>query len=126
MNYCRCSFKVYTNLMVDIDVFDFLDELGVDGGITDGCIYFGLREVKTDEEFILSHFISETLSSLIIKKDILKYLKEKYGCSYILDIKFSNIEEEIKNNMSFELNDEIRSFLELTDTFYNLNDGYFD
>lgn len=126
MNYCRCSFKVYTNLMVDTDVFDFLDELGVDGGITDGCIYFGLREVKIDEEFILSHFISETLSSLIIKKDILKYLKEKYGCSYILDIKFSNIEEEIKNNMSFELNDEIRSFLELTDTFYNLNDGYFD
>lgn len=126
MIYCRCSFRVYTNLMLDEDVFSFLDALGIEGGITDGCIYFGLREVKVTDEFILSHFILETLSQLISKGDLLKSLKDKYNCNYMLDIKFSNIEKAIKENVSFALNEEIDSFLKVTETFYNLNDGYFE
>ena len=124
--YCRVSFKVYTNLMADIDIYDFIDFLGVEAGITDGCLYLGLMEKNTDENFLLSHFICESLSTIFDKNDKIISLKEKYNCSYELFVKFSNIEEEIKNKTSFEINDEIKSFISDLDVYYNLNDDYFN
>ena len=123
---CRCAFIVQVSLMDEDQVFDFIDEIGIEAGITDDRLYFGLSKKDTSDDFILSDFIHESLALVINKVDKLKKLRSKYKCSYILDIKFSNIEEEIENNQQFIIDDEIKSFLEKTDTYYNLNDGYFD
>ena len=123
---CRCAFVVVVSLMEENEVFDFLDDLGIDAGITDDRLYFGLSKRDTDDGFQLNNFIHESLSTILIKKDKLIELKNNYKCSYILDVKFSDIEEEIANRQSFIIDDEIKQFLLDTDTYYNLNDGYFD
>ena len=123
---CRCAFVVVVSLMEENEVFDFLDDLGIDAGITDDRLYFGLSKRDTDDDFQLNNFIHESLSTILIKKDKLIELKNNYKCSYILDVKFSDIEEEIANRQSFIIDDEIKQFLLDTDTYYNLNDGYFD
>ena len=49
-----------------------------------------------------------------------------YSIYYIVDVKFSNIEEEIERNTSFLIDLEAKEFINYIDAFYNLNDGYFD
>ena len=70
--------------------------------------------------------VNDTLSLLYNKKEILKKLKEIYSIYYILDTKFSDIEEEIKRNTSFLIDDEAKEFINYVDAYYNLNDGYFE
>ena len=123
---CRCAFIVVVSLLEETEVFDFMDELGLEAGVTDERLYFGLSKRSTEEDFQLNNFIHESLSSIINKKDKLIELKNKYKCNYILDVKFSNIEEEIENGQSFIIDDDIKEFLDYTNTYYNLNDGYFD
>lgn len=124
---CRACFKIYTNGLEDEELFSLIDKIGVEPGITDNCLYFGLKRVPTNtEDFQLSLFIHEVLSSLLNKANLLKDLKDIYYLNYVLDIKFTDIEEEIANKTSFELSDEIKEFISMTDTLYNLNDGYFE
>ena len=123
---CKCAFIVNVGLMDEEEVFDFIDEIGIEAGVTDEALYFGLSKVETDEDFVLSKFVTESLSQVLDKIDILIDLKKKYKCNYILNVKFSDIEEEIANNRSFIIDDKVKRFIELTDTYYNLNDGYFE
>ncbi len=123
---CKCAFIVNVSLMDEDEVFDFIDEIGIEAGVTDEALYFGLSKVETDDDFVLSKFVTESLSQVLDKIDILIELKKKYKCNYILNVKFSDIEEEIENNRSFIIDDKVKRFIELTDTYYNLNDGYFN
>ena len=123
---CKCAFIVQVSLLDEDEVFNFIDTLGVSCGVTDDRLYYGLIKKDTEDNFILSEFILESLSVIIDKVDLLNELREKYNCNYYLDVKFSNIEEEIENNQSFILDDKINDFLKKTDTYYNLNDGYFE
>lgn len=123
---CKCAFIVYTSLMSEDEVFEFIDEIGIDAGVTDEALYFGLSRRDTDDNFQLSEFIHESLGSIFKKADKLIELKKQYKCNYVLNIKFSDIEEEIENNQSFIIDDITKEFINKTDTYYNLNDGYFD
>ncbi len=123
---CKCAFIVQVSLLEEDDVFNFIDTLGVACGVTDDRLYYGLIKKNTEDNFILSEFILESLSVIIDKVDLLNELKNQYNVNYYLDVKFSNIEEEIENNQSFILDDKINDFLNKTNTYYNLNDGYFE
>ena len=123
---CKCAFIVNVSLMDEDEVFSFIDELGVECGITDENLYYGLNKRETDGDFSMARFVYESLSNVIGKADKLVKLKNKYKCRYILNVKFSDIEEEIANNQSFILDDNVLDFIKKTDTYYNLNDGYFE
>ena len=123
---CKCAFIVNVSLMDEDQVFSFIDEFGVLCGITDENLYYGLNKRDTDGDFSMARFVYESLSCVIDKADKLIELKNKYSCSYMLNVKFSDIEEEIENNQSFILDDNVLEFIKKTDTYYNLNDGYFD
>jgi len=123
---CKCAFIVQISLLDEDEVFNFIDRLNVSCGVTDDRLFYGLSKKDTDDNFILSEFIHESLSIIIDKADLLNELKNEYNVNYYLDIKFSNIEEEIENNQSFILDDKINDFLNKTNTYYNLNDGYFE
>lgn len=85
--------------------------------------------IKNDtdiDNFSLHQQLNDTLSLLYNKKEILKRLKEMYSIYYIVDVKFSDIEEEIERNTSFLIDLEAKEFINYIDAFYNLNDGYFD
>jgi hypothetical protein len=101
--------------------------LGLEPGITEYFLYYGLLKRDTEEEdFKLYNLLHETLCILYPKKEILKRLLHIYPISYIVDVKFSNIEDEILNNTSFAIAVESKEFIDYLGFYYNLNNGYFE
>lgn len=124
---CKTVFKINISSINEEDIYTIIDYIGVEPGITDNFLYYGLIKNDTDvEDFLMHKQLNETLSLLYDKKEILKKLKEIYSIYYIVDIKFSNIEEEIERNTCFLIDDEAKEFINYIDAFYNLNDGYFE
>ena len=124
---CITSFKVNISMLSENEVFEFMDLVGIDGGVTDNFIYYGmLKEDTSDLEYKLYNQLHETLSILYNKKEILKKLKSIYPISYVVDVKFSDIEEEIANNTSFTISEEAKEFMKYIDCYYNLQNGYFN
>ena len=93
---CKTVFKIGISSLDESDVYSIIDYIGVEPGITDNFLYYGLIKNDTDiDNFSLHQQLNDTLSLLYNKKEILKRLKEMYSIYYIVDVKFSNIEEEI-------------------------------
>ncbi|MGM9970973.1 MAG: hypothetical protein ACI35W_01015 [Anaeroplasmataceae bacterium] len=127
MRTVRACFKIYTYALNDDELEMLISLIGVEPGIKEDCLYYGLKRVSTEEDdFQLCLFLNEVLSLLLDKIEILTELKNKYSLNYVLDVKFSDIEEEIIQKTSFHLDDNISDFLKRTDTYYNLNDDYFN
>lgn len=124
---CITAFKInIARLSID-EVNEIIDYIGLEPGITEYFLYYGLLKRDTEEDdFKLYNLLHETLSILYPKKDILKKLLNIYPISYIVDVKFSDIEEEIANNTSFTIAEESKEFIEYLDCYYNLNNGYFN
>lgn len=123
---CRTAFKINIALILDEDIYQIIDLIGIEAGITDNYLYYGLIKKDTDDDFRLHIQVNESLSLLYEKEEILKSLLNMYNISYVFDVKFSNIEEELENNTSFIIDDKDISFLKRINCFYNLNDGYFE
>lgn len=124
---CKTVFKIGISSLDESDVYSIIDYIGVEPGITDNFLYYGLIKNDTDiDNFSLHQQLNDTLSLLYNKKEILKRLKEMYSIYYIVDVMFSDIEEEIERNTSFLIDLEAKEFINYIDAFYNLNDGYFD
>ena len=124
---CKTVFKIGISSLDESDVYSIIYYIGVEPGITDNFLYYGLIKNDTDiDNFSLHQQLNDTLSLLYNKKEILKRLKEMYSIYYIVDVKFSDIEEEIERNTSFLIDLEAKEFINYIDAFYNLNDGYFD
>ena len=124
---CITSFKINISPLSEDEMFELIDTIGLEPGITDNFLYYGLLKRDTeDPEFKLYDLLHETLSILYPKKEILKKLLNIYPISYIVDVKFSNIEEEIENNTSFTIAEESKEFIEYLDCYYNFCNGYFD
>ena len=117
---CKCAFIVYTSIMGDTELDDFINKLEVEPGITDGRLFYGLRKVKIDDDFQLSLFIYESLSQIIHKANELKKLKDYYHCFYELNIKFAHDEDESYYYNNYSLSDEINEFIKITEANYNL------
>lgn len=117
---CKCAFIVYTSNLGDVELNNFIDSLGIEPGVTEERLYYGLNKKNVDEDFQLSIFIHESLGHILLKKDLLKELKDKFNCFYELNIKFSLDEGDIIDFDLYNLNDEIEDFIKLTDTYYNL------
>ena len=98
---CITAFKINIARMNEDELYEIIDFIGVEPGITEQFLYYGLLKKDTeDEDFKLYDLLHETLSILYPKKEILKKLLNIYPISYIVDVKFSNIEEEIERNSS--------------------------
>ncbi len=124
---CKTVFKINISLLDEEDIYTIIDYIGIEPGITENFLYYGLIMNDTDvDNFQYHQQVNDTLSLLYNKKEILKKLKEIYSIYYILDTKFSDIEEEIKRNTSFLIDDEAKEFINYVDAYYNLNDGYFE
>ena len=124
---CITAFKINIARINDDELYEIIDFIGVEPGITDQFLYYGLLKKDTlDEDFKLYDLLHETLSILYPKKEILKKLLNIYPISYIVDVKFSNIEEEIERNTSFTIGEEAKEFISYLDCYYNLNNGYFE
>ena len=124
---CITAFKINIQALSDDKMFEIIDLIGAEPGITEGFLYYGLLKRDTeDPEFKLYDLLHETLSILYPKKEILKKLLNIYPISYIVDVKFSNIEEEIENNTSFTIAEESKEFIDYLGCYYNLNNGYFE
>lgn len=125
MRECKSVFKVVISLVGDTEVNYIINSLGVEPGISENFLYYGFIKKPTKDNFFLFEQINDTLSLLLDKKDILIKLKKSFEINYILDIKFSNIEEEIEENTSFDIGNA-KEFLDEIGCFINLNDGYFE
>ncbi|RIA77784.1 hypothetical protein EI71_00938 [Anaeroplasma bactoclasticum] len=124
---CITSFKINIARLSEDEVYQIIDYLGLEPGITEYFLYYGLLKRDTEEEdFKLYNLLHETLSILYPKKEILKRLLNIYPISYIVDVKFSNIEDEILNNTSFTIAEESKEFIDYLGCYYNLNNGYFE
>ena len=117
---CKCAFIVYTSIMGDVELDDFINRLGVEPGITDGRLFYGLSKRKIDDDFQLSVFVYESLSSIIHQAKELKKLKDMYHCFYELNIKFAHDEDESYYFNNYTLSDEIENFIKISETNYNL------
>lgn len=122
---CITAFKINIAALNEDEMFELIDLIGVEPGITDSFLYYGLLKKDTEEEnYKLYDQLHETLSILYPKKETLKKLLNIYPISYIVDVKFSNIEEEIMNNTSFIIAEESKEFIDYLDCYYNFNNGY--
>ena len=117
---CKVAFIVYTSTLGDIELDDFINKIGIEPGISDGRLFYGLAKRKIGDDFQLSVFVYENLSGIIHKALILKKLKDMYHCFYELNIKFSHDEDESYYFSNYSLSDEIEKFIEITNTNYNL------
>ena len=124
---CITTFKINICSLNETEVFEVVDAIGIDAGITDNFLYYGMMKQDTDDlEYKLYNQLHDTLSIIFSKKELLKKLKNIYPISYIVDVKFSDIEEEIEKNTSFTISEEAKEFMEYIDCYYNLQNGYFD
>ncbi|MCR4898418.1 MAG: hypothetical protein K5892_04245 [Acholeplasmatales bacterium] len=117
---CKCAFIVYTSTLGDVELDNFINTIGIEPGITEERLYYGLNKRTVEEDFQLSVFIHESLSGVLDKGLILKELKDKFNCFYELNIKFSLDEGDVIDFDMYNLNDEIEQFIKITDTYYNL------
>ncbi len=117
---CKSAFIVYTSMMGDVELDDFIEKLGIEPGITDGRLFYGLSKTTVDDDFRLSIFVYESLQSVIHKARELKRLKDSYHCFYELNIKFSHDENESYFFNNYNLSDEIEEFIKISETNYNL------
>ena len=124
---CITCFKINVAALDENEVFEIIDLIGPDAGITDNFLYYGMLKQDTDDlDYKLYNQLHETLSIVYSKKEILKKIKNLYPIFYIVDVKFSDIEYEIQNNTSFTISQEAKEFMEYIDCYYNLQNGYFD
>ena len=93
--YCKCAFKVYLDYDDDMDrTYSLIDEIGIEPGITENILYYGLRKVRVStDSFNLIMLVNETLSGLFDKQELLLNLKTRYAIRYALDIRFSDVDE---------------------------------
>lgn len=124
---CKACFKIYTNSIGDDELEHIIDSIGIAPGITDGCLYYGLNMVSTDDEhFQFSVFVHVTLACLFPKKDLLIKLKNCYQIQYEVNVKFSDFDDELSLNRSFNLSDDTISFIRDIDAYYCFNKEYID
>lgn len=124
---CLTSFKIGVSHLDEKSVFKIIDLIGLEPGITDSYLYYGLIKRDSDDpEFKLFIQLHDSLSIIYNKRELLKNLKQEYNLYYQVDVKFSDIEEEISKNTSFEIAAESKNFIEYIDAFYNFQNGYFD
>ena len=124
---CITCFKINVAVLDENEVFEIVDLIGPDAGITDNFLYYGMLKQDTDDlDYKLYNQLHETLSIVFSKKEILKKIKNLYPISYIVDVKFSDIEYEMEKNTSFTISKEAKEFMEYIDCYYNLQNGYFD
>ncbi len=124
---CKACFKIYTNSIGDDELGYIIESIGIKPGITDGCLYYGLNMVSTDDEhFQFSVFVHVTLASLFPKKNLLIELKNSFQIQYEVNVKFSDLEEEINLKRSFNLSDDTISFIKDIDAYYCFNKEYID
>ena len=78
-------FKINVACISEEEVFSIIDYIGIEPGITDNFLYYGLMSKDTEEEhYTLHDQLNETLSLLYDKTDILVSLKN----SFIIGILF--------------------------------------
>lgn len=124
---CITAFKINISGITDTEMFEIIDTLKTEPGITDNFLYYGLLKRDTeDPDYKLYIQLHDTLSIIYDKKEILNKLKTMYNISYIVDVKFSNIEDEILANTSFTISEESKEFIDYIGAYYNLNNGYFE
>ena len=125
--YCITSFKVNICMRSEDEKDSIINLISLDTGMTEDYLFIGLIKKETDDiHYKLFEQINETLSIIIDKKDLLKELGEKFNIRYSLEIKFSDIEKEIENNRSFNIPEDVKSFIEEIGGYINLQSGYFD
>ena len=124
---CITTFKINICVLNETEVFEVVDTIGIDAGITDNFLYYGMIKQDTDDlDYKLYNQLHDTLSIIYPKKEILKKLLNIYPISYIVDVKFSDIEEEIRNNTSFTISEEAKDFMAYLDCYYNFQNGYYE
>ena len=70
---CKTVFKIGISSLDESDVYSIIDYIGVEPGITDNFLYYGLIKNDTDiDNFSLHQQLNDTLSLLYNKKEILK------------------------------------------------------
>ncbi len=122
---CKTVFKINISSIGDTELNDIIDVIGVEPGISESFLYYGFMKRNTDDKYFLFEQVDYTLSLLLNKKEELIRLREMYHVSYCLEIIFSDIEDEIKRNTSFEIGSS-KYFIEEIGGYINLNNGYLE
>jgi hypothetical protein len=122
---CKTVFKINISSIGDTELNDIIDVIGVEPGISESFLYYGFMKRNTDDKYFLFEQVDDTLSLLLNKKEELIRLREMYHVSYCLEIIFSDIEDEIKRNTSFEIGIS-EYFIEEIGGYINLNNGYLE
>lgn len=125
MRTCKTVFKIDISSIGDNELNYIINVINVEPGLGENFLYYGFIKKETKHNFFLFELINDTLSLIKDKKEELIKIKEMFNVRYILDIKFSNIEEEINENTSFDLGLS-RYFLDDIGCIININDGYFE
>ena len=118
-------FKINISSIGDTELNDIIETIGVEPGISDAYLFYGFMKRNTDDKFFLFEQVSDTLSLLENKKEELIRIKKIYNVSYCLEIMFSDIEDEISRNTSFEIGSS-KYFIEDIGGYINLNNGYLE
>ncbi|MCR5113366.1 MAG: hypothetical protein K6A63_05460 [Acholeplasmatales bacterium] len=126
MPTCRTAFIINIAALDEKQVFEVENQIGVLAGVTDNYLYYGMKKRSTHGNFSLNDALNETLSIIYDKQDLLKKLTTIYNISYMVDVHFSDIEEEIYNNTSFIVDEKIQRFIKEINAYYNLQNGYFE
>lgn len=122
---CKTVFKIGISSIGDIELNDIIERLGIEPGISESFLFYGFMKRNTDDHYFLFEQVNDTLSLLENKKEELKIIKNIYNVTYTLEIMFSDIEDEIKRNTSFEVG-SAKYFIEEIGGYINLNNGYLE
>ena len=122
---CKTVFKINISSIGDTELNDIIETIGVEPGISDAYLFYGFMKRNTDDKFFLFEQVSDTLSLIENKKEELIRIRNMCHVSYCLEIMFSDIEDEIKRNTSFEIGSS-KYFIEEIGGYINLNNGYLE
>lgn len=122
---CKTVFKINISFIGDTELNDIIETIGIEPGISESFLFYGFMKRNTDDKFFLFEQVSDTLSLLENKKEELIRLRKVYNVSYCLEIMFSDIEDEISRNTSFEIGSS-KYFIEEIGGYINLNNGYLE
>lgn len=122
---CKTVFKINISSIGDTELNDIIQAIGVEPGISESFLFYGFMKRYTDNNYFLFEQVNDTLSLIENKKEELIRLRKIYNVSYCLEIMFSDIDDEIKRNTSFEVG-SAKYFINDIDGFININNGYLD
>ena len=84
---CKTVFKINVSCISDEEVFSIIDYIGIEPGITDSFLFFGLISRDTEEEhYTLHDQLNDTLCLLYDKANILVSLKNQYNIYYSIKL----------------------------------------